>query len=93
LSPDYSITFLSLYATSYKIGISGLKINNRGQIVGYGLFKGENRGFILNPTDQIIDPTPIVQPVPEPSTIIGSIFLGVGTVVNSARRRRGKQKS
>jgi probable HAF family extracellular repeat protein len=65
-----------------------IKLNNKGQIIGNGIFQGQTRAFIMNPTDQIIDP----EPIPEPSTIIGSI-LGIGTLVNTARRRKGKQQS
>jgi hypothetical protein len=72
--------------------LGGLKINKKGQIIGYGVFQGQGQAFIMNPTDQIIDPELISEQIPEPSTIIGSI-LGIGTLVNTARRRKGKQQS
>jgi probable HAF family extracellular repeat protein len=76
----------------------GTKINNKGQIIGQGIFQGEYRAFFMNPTDQIIDPELITglepEPIPEPSTVIGSL-LGLGTLATTARRRfkRSKAKS
>jgi probable HAF family extracellular repeat protein len=70
------------------------KINNKGQIVGDGHFQGQYRGFIMTPTDMVIDPESIadtVESIPEPSSIIGSI-LGIGSLVATARRRRFRSK-
>lgn len=67
--------------------LSVIDINDRGQIIGSGLFNGLPRAFLMNPTDTIIDPEPISESIPEPSSIIGSI-LGLGAVLTTARRRR-----
>lgn len=53
-------------------------INNKGQIVGGGLFNGQYRSFLMTP-------------VPEPSSVLGSVLLG-GMFLSMARRRlKGKK--
>jgi probable HAF family extracellular repeat protein len=56
--------------------ITGL--NNKGQIVGTGLFNGQQSAFVMTPNGE---------PVPEPSTIIGSV-LAIGSLGSAAYRRR-----
>jgi probable HAF family extracellular repeat protein len=56
--------------------ISGL--NNKGQIIGTGLFNGKESVFAMSPNGE---------PIPEPSTIIGSV-LALGSIGSAAYRRR-----
>jgi probable HAF family extracellular repeat protein len=57
-------------------------INNKGQIVGYGYFNGEERGFLLNP----IEDKPEPKSVPESTPTLG--LLGLGMLgINSLRKR------
>jgi probable HAF family extracellular repeat protein len=53
-------------------------LNNKGQIVGTGLFNGQQSAFVMSPNGE---------PVPEPSTIIGSV-LAIGSLGSAAYRRR-----
>ncbi len=57
-------------------------INNNGQIVGYGIFNGQGRGFILS----------TVSAVPEPETYL-MLMLGLGVVGYAARRKRQEIKA
>ncbi|GET40292.1 hypothetical protein MiSe_51010 [Microseira wollei NIES-4236] len=54
---------------------SALDINNAGQIVGYGSYNGQTRGFLLTPKS-----------VPEPSSALG--FLALGAVGAGALAKR-----
>lgn len=51
-------------------------INDEGQIVGYGTYNDQLRGFLLNP-------------VPEPSSILALVGGGAGFGFLALRRRRG----
>jgi len=55
---------------------SALEINNNGDIIGIGNFNGEQRGFIAS-----------TKPVPEPTSTLGVLGLGVFGLVNLRKRR------
>jgi hypothetical protein len=59
--------------------ITGL--NNKGQIIGTGLLNGKESAFVMTPNGE---------PIPEPSTIIGSV-LAIGSLASSAYRSRKKK--
>lgn len=65
---------------------SALQVNNQGQIIGTGLIQGQEQGFLLTP-----------EPIPEPSTIAGTI-AGIGSlltlgVIRQKKLRQKKSKS
>lgn len=59
-------------------------INNLGQIVGTGIFGGQQRAFLLTPFQQ--------QPVPEPTTLL-LLGTGLAAVAARVRKRRACGKS
>lgn len=61
---------------------SGLKINNKGEIIGTGIFNGQQRGFLLTPTSAT---------VPEPTSALS--LLGFGAVgIGVLFKRQQQQK-
>lgn len=64
-----------LPTTSKWTGLDAYSINDSGQIVGRGLIDGAEHAFLITP-----------QPVPEPSTLL--VFLPIGVLILRIRRRR-----
>jgi hypothetical protein len=58
---------------------SATGISDSGQIVGYGTYKGERRGFVLTPM-----PAPL--PVPEPGSLAVFVLLAGAVGVRAARK-------
>jgi probable HAF family extracellular repeat protein len=59
--------------------ITGL--NNKGQIIGTGLLNGKESAFVMTPNGE---------PVPEPTTILGSL-LAIGSLASRTYRNRKKK--
>ena len=73
---------------------SALKINNRGQIIGTGSAKGQQKGFLLTPVAEPLPSgvTTSVSSVPEPTANLS--LLGFGAVaIGLVKRRQHKQVS
>jgi hypothetical protein len=62
----------------------GIDINDAGQIIGNGIFNGEQRGFLLTPHDGV------PKAVPEASSYVG-LFLAAGVALGVQQRRRKTQ--
>lgn len=58
-----------------------LDINNQGQIVGTGLFNGEERTFLATPISNTTG-------VPEPSTVLGTLVFGAVSASSLLKRKR-----
>jgi probable HAF family extracellular repeat protein len=59
-------------------------INENGQIVGTGLVNGETHAFVLNPIS--FEP----EPVPEPSSVLGILAMGVFSASSLFKRSKRK---
>jgi uncharacterized membrane protein len=62
---------------------SALDINNQGQIVGTGVFNGQEQDFLLTPTNGT-DP----EPIPEPSTTLATLAFGAFGALKMLKHKR-----
>ncbi|MBW4510574.1 MAG: PEP-CTERM sorting domain-containing protein [Scytonematopsis contorta HA4267-MV1] len=60
----------------------GIDINDAGQIIGNGIFNGEERAFLLTPYDGV------PKAVPEPSSYVGVFLAAFGALGVQQRRRK-----
>ena len=78
----------SIAATSGWTLQSATAINDKGQILGYGIGPdGQQETFLLTPTSE---PTPIAPQVPEPGTLA---FFALAAAVMAIRRARRRRRS
>ncbi len=63
---------------------SALKINDRGQIIGYGYLNGQQRGFLLNPQ---------AAPIPESTSGLSLLSLATLSIMMLPKSSQNRQKN
>ncbi|HAA29048.1 MAG TPA: hypothetical protein DCE56_16830 [Cyanobacteria bacterium UBA8553] len=56
-------------------------MNNQGQIVGTGIFNGEERTFLATPSRDTTG-------IPEPSTVLGTLVFGAVSASSLLKRKQ-----